>query len=111
MEVGQNLSFKTKLIGLCLLMSGVSVLIGVISYQGIQRVQQSYTKITEGSMPNQNLLNNMYLSYKSVRINLRTLGLPGLSRAEGERISILVTKNIEEYEVIDKAYNDIPLWL
>lgn len=108
MEVGQNLSFKTKLIGLCLLMSGVSVLIGVISYQGIQRVQQSYTKITEGSMPNQNLLNNMYLSYKSVRINLRTLGLPGLSRAEGERISILVTKNIEEYEVIDKAYNDIP---
>lgn len=103
-----NLSFKAKLIALCGFLSAVSLIIGGIAYRGLHTVEQSYDQIVDGSMPNLNLLNNMFLEYRAVRINLRTLGLDGLSQ-EQEKTAIAKTlEAIENYKTFDTAYNNIP---
>lgn len=74
-----NMSFKTKLLGLIGFLCSLSILIGVVSFRGLAQVAEAYHKITDGVMPNQNLINSMYLEFRSVRINLSSLGLPNLS--------------------------------
>lgn len=104
----KSISFKTKLLGLCFFLSAVSGVIAGISYHGLNRVENSYSQVTEGVMPNLNLLNDMFLEYRSVRINLRSLGLPGLNKEESANYIEHVNKAIASYEELDKKYNDIP---
>lgn len=103
-----KLSFKAKLIALCAFLSGVSMLIGWISYRGLHKVEQSYDQVVDGVMPNLNLLNSMFIEYRAVRINLRTLGLPSLPKEEEQKAVADTLTAIENYEKLDKAYNDIP---
>lgn len=104
----KQVSFKVKLIGLCLLLSSVSIVIGVFSFRGLHKVEQSYEKIVDDVMPNMNLVNNMFLSYRAVRVNLRSLGLPGLPKEEAEDAVKHTISAIEDYEKFAKAYNEIP---
>lgn len=103
-----NLSFKSKLIGLCVFLSSVSAVISVLSYRGLHGVEASYDVITDGVMPNLNLLNDMYLDYRSIRINLRSLGIGGLTKEEAQNYIEHVVSAIESYEKNNKSYEEIP---
>ena len=108
MNFFKTLTLRTKLVGLCVLLSSVSLVISIVSNQGIHKVETNYNQIVDGSMPNLNTLNNMYLSYRAVRINLRTLGLPGLNKEQANEAIQHTLDSINEYEKFDKAYNEIP---
>ncbi|MBL7555229.1 MAG: methyl-accepting chemotaxis protein [Bdellovibrionaceae bacterium] len=102
------MSFKTKLLGLIGFLCSVSILIGVVSFRGLAEVAEAFHKITDDVMPNQNLINSMYLEYRSVRINLRSLGLPNLSAEDSKKYIAEVEKSIENYEKLDAKYLEIP---
>ena len=73
--MSMNVSLKTKLLVLCIFLSFMSVLIGTVSYVGSSKVSDSYDLVADTSLPSLNNLNEMFLSYQAIRINLRTLGL------------------------------------
>ena len=104
----KRFSFKFKLIFLSFALSAVTVVVGTISYVGVNEVEKSYDEVVDGVMPKINLINNMYLSYRSVRINLRTLGIPGLSNAESDLAVKQTVEAIKQYEEYDKNYSKMP---
>lgn len=104
----KQLSFKAKLILLCVFMSTTSLLIGGTGIYGLNRIVSSYEQVTDGVMPNLILLNDMYLSYRFIRINFRTLGLPELPADQEKSALNNIQKSLEEYDSYAKKYNDIP---
>lgn len=104
----KQLKFKTKLLLLCVFSSGISFFIATIAYFGLTKVESHYEEVATISMPNLNNLNNMYLSYKGIRINLRSLGLTGYSKEQGQEFISNVHKYIETYEKFNKDYTSIP---
>jgi len=106
MNYFKNLTLKTKLIGLCILLSCVSIVISAISNRGLHTVELKYNQIVDGSMPKLNTLNNMYLSYRDIRINLRTLGLSGLTPEQANLAMQLTISSIDDYEKFNKIYSD-----
>lgn len=108
MNIFKKLTLKVKLIALCLMLSMVSVVISFVSNSGIHTVESKYNQIVDGSMPNLNVLNNMYLSYRQIRIDLRTLGISGITTQHANEAIQNTINSIAEYEKFDKAYNEIP---
>lgn len=103
------MSFKTKLLGLISFLCAVSVMIGVISFRGLNQVEESYQKVTHGFMPKLNLINNMYLEYRALRINLRSLGLPNLTAEAANHYISEVEKAITSYEKLNSEYESTPM--
>ena len=95
---------KTKLLFLCLFFSVVSLCIGVTSYFALEHVEEEYGWIASKTMPKMLYSDEMYLSYRKIRINLRTLGLPGLSAAEQNSAVQHALEAIAEYEAGEKSY-------
>lgn len=105
-----NVSFKTKLLGLCGLMAAVSVLIATMSYRGLSSVEATFGEVTHGSMPSLNAMNEMFLNYRAIRINLRSLGLPGLSQEQAKDYIQHTKDSIAAYEAADNKYKEIPFF-
>lgn len=102
-----NVSFKAKLLSLCALLAAVSALIATISYRGLHSVETTYDKVTHGAMPSLNALNDMFLNYRAIRINLRSLGLSGLSQEQANDYVKHTKDSISAYEAADKEYQEI----
>ncbi|KYG66538.1 hypothetical protein AZI86_05700 [Bdellovibrio bacteriovorus] len=103
-----RLSLKAKLIALCLFINSVAVIVGLISFLGLKDVAQSYEQVANVALPNLASADQMYLSYRKVRIELRTLGLPGLSKEQADKSVAGVREAIEEYEVANEKYASLP---
>ncbi|MDD4975797.1 MAG: methyl-accepting chemotaxis protein [Bacteriovorax sp.] len=97
-------SFKAKLILLCIAMSFVSLTISVLAYQGLHEVQNSNKRISEGVVPNLELVNSMALHYRRIRIQVRSLGLPGISKQDADASIKDALDEINAYENDNKAY-------
>ena len=97
-------SLKVKLLILCGFLSLVSVIIGMISYSGSVRVANNYDRVADDSLPNLNNLNEMFIHYQTIRISLRTLGLPNLSKTTADTALTNLQQAIEGYLEADKAY-------
>ena len=101
------MSFRAKLIGLCLFLSALSVTIGAMSYLGLKNTESALTNLTDKAMPKLALVNDMFLSYRRIRITLRTIGLPGISKKDEEQAVTEAASFIESYEKSEKAYADL----
>lgn len=99
-----NLGLKAKLILLCLFLSSIPIVVGGFAYFGLQQTSHSYEKVTETVLPNIEDVNEMFLSYRQVRIELRTLGLPDISQAQNEHAVKGVNEAIAQYEEANKRY-------
>jgi len=97
-------SLKTKL----LLMSSFLVLvIGILalnSYFGLHRVDDESSKLAKISLPNIIYFTAMDSAFRSVRIELQTLGLPGLTKAQEAKAIEGVKKFIDIYDENEKKY-------
>lgn len=100
----RNFSFRTKLLGLCIMLCAVSVFIGGVGYFGLREVNSQYHFVTEKIMPKQLLANQMFLEYRRVRITLRTLGLPGLNKEEAEKAVAGALDAVSKYEKAKAEY-------
>lgn len=102
--LGTNPSLKTKLLLFGACMSLIPAVMGGFAFFGLNKVSTSYEKVTEGVLPNIESADQMYLNFRGVRINLRSLGLPGLSKEHGDKFVEAVEKNIAAYEKHNKDY-------
>ena len=93
-----NFSLKTKILGLGLFLSGVSVCVGLAAYTYLNRVTAEYSFIPEKVMPKLENVNEMFLEYRRLRIVVRTLGLQGVTKEVAENSINEVSHVIEEYE-------------
>lgn len=108
MNFFKKFSFKAKLITLCIMLSCVSVVVGLVSLIGLTKVERAFDPVTKVNMPNLELGNKMYTTFHEIRINLQTLGLPGLSKEDEQDYVKKVKENIEKYEATAIAYEKIP---
>lgn len=102
--MGSNFSLKARLLLLGAFMSVIPVLVGGFTFYGMKEVAGSYEKVTEGVLPNIEAADQMYLSFRGVRISLRSLGLPGLSKEQAGNFIKDVETNIAEYEKHKQDY-------
>ena len=77
-----NLGLRAKLFFLCGTLLLFTVVVGAVSFWGINRMDTSLVRLSKVSIPNIKSADNMYLYYSQIRISLRTLGLPGITKAE-----------------------------
>jgi len=103
----KNLSFKTKLILLCVLMGFVSLSIGVTFYIGLRNVTASYAQISDSVLPKVLQTSRMRISFRDVRIQLRTLGLSGLSPEESLATVKRASEAIAAYDAANKKLLDV----
>lgn len=99
-----KMSLKAKLLALCVFMSAVPVTIGGLYFYGSKNVSTTYEKVTEGVLPNIKQADQMYLNFRQIRISLRSLGLPGLSKIQSDALVEEVLQNIREFEKHKKEY-------
>ncbi|MBC7714564.1 MAG: MCP four helix bundle domain-containing protein [Rhizobacter sp.] len=104
----KNLGLRSKLLFLCGTLLMVTVIVGGVSYWGITKMDTGLNNIVKVSLPNIEEANNMYLDYSQIRIALRTLGLPGLSKAEADASVEKVLAMIAAYEKENELYKASP---
>lgn len=78
----KKLSFKLKLLILSAILSFFTILVSVFSYQELHLVEKKYDYIIDVTVPNIISVNKLYLEYKDLRINLRSLGLENITENE-----------------------------
>jgi len=103
-----NWGIRAKLVAICMALASITVLVGGVSYFFQKDVIARYNHVATVNLPNTDTIGDMLASYRRVRILLRTLGLPGVTREQGEKEIAGALKAIEEYEEADKRYNSIP---
>jgi methyl-accepting chemotaxis protein len=99
-------SLKARLLFLCAFMAAIPVGVGVVAFYGMKGLTQSYEKVTEGVLSNIEVADQMYLDFRSVRINLRSLGLPGISSDQAKEFIAAVEGNIASYEKRNEVYKN-----
>jgi methyl-accepting chemotaxis protein len=80
----KNLSLNVKLSLPTIVLCAVAAAIGGVGYRALNNVSNEYSKITDKVMIAQNESNQLFSSYRKVRIQARTLGLKNLKKAQGE---------------------------
>jgi methyl-accepting chemotaxis protein len=104
----KRLGIKGKLIVLCIALCALGATIGTIGFWGVTKVTTTYDKLPTLSIPNLEAVDELMLSFRRIRILLRTLGLEGLPKADAEKTIENVKKEIAHYEEVDRHYNSIP---
>ncbi|QLY25232.1 methyl-accepting chemotaxis protein [Bdellovibrio sp. KM01] len=99
-----KMSLKAKLFALCIFMAAIPIVVGGVAFWGIQGIGRSYEKVTGDVLGNIEVADKMYLHFRSIRISLRSLGLPGLSHEQGLQYVKEVTDSIAAYEKADEIY-------
>ena len=103
-----NLSLKAKLILLCCFLTLFTGIVGFFSYKGIIEIEDSNERVIKGVSPNLEIINSMAINYKSIRISLRTLGMPGISKVQADEAIEQTIKTITKYEKDIKNYEALP---
>jgi methyl-accepting chemotaxis protein len=104
MKIFENLSFKTKLIALCLFLSAVSVGISAVCFVSLHGIQSTFSQVTDVVMPKLEEANEMFVSFREVRIQLRTLGLPGISNEQAAEAIQKAKEAIKAYKESNDVY-------
>lgn len=100
----KNLSLKAKLLILCGTLLFFTVVVGGVSFWGIKKIDTHLDRVAHVSLPNIKSADLMYLTYSKIRIALRTLGLPGISKEEEATSVKTVLDLISKYEEENKRY-------
>ena len=104
-----KLSLKTKLILLCVFLTSFTALVSIFAYRGIHDIEASNNRVVNGVAPSLALINSMGLHYRKVRIQVRTLGLPGINKEQADNAITQALEAIKEYEDDNKNYKSLPL--
>lgn len=102
-----GLSLKAKLLLQSSFMALIIVTISVFAYLGLDSINTSNKEIVDEVVPSLAIVNSMGLHYKQVRIEVRTLGLAGISKTDSDHAIERTINAIKAYEDQEKAYSRI----
>lgn len=100
----KRFSLQKKLLALCFLLSGLAVTTGITGLVSTETVIRVYDQVASDALPHIQTTYDMYLNYRKVRINLRTLAIPGLSAEEAQEAIAQVKEAIAAVEEDDKKF-------
>ena len=102
-----GLSLKAKLLLQCGFMALIIVTISVCAHFGLNSINTSNKEIVDEVVPSLALVNSMGLHYKQIRIEVRTLGLAGISKADSDIAVEKTLDAIKKYEAEERAYGEV----
>ena len=100
----KSMSMNTKLMIPTVLLCIVTGVVGFVGYNSLGKVVASNAKVTGEIMPDVIHTEDMFLAYRQIRIELRTLGLPGISKDQAEAAVKGAVASIEQYEAEASEY-------
>jgi methyl-accepting chemotaxis protein len=100
-------NFKTKLILLTSIASFICLIIASFGFYGLQKVESSNEVIINDVVPNLEHANALALHYKEIRIQVRTLGLNGITKEEGDEAVTRTLESVKKYEETMQAYEKL----
>lgn len=103
-----KLSLRNKLFLLSAFFLIFSFAIGGVSYLQLTEVVGDYDKVADLSVPKQRLAFEMSLSFRQLRIHLRTLGLRDISNAEAKAAIESVHSDIAKFESLLAQFEKYP---
>lgn len=104
----KNASIRLKIIAVCAFLATLTCVTGAVSYMTAQQVQEEYSEIANVSLPDAQMLTVMMAAFKEIRISLRTLGLPGLTKEAKRQAIESVKEHIAEFEKKRMEYESLP---
>lgn len=97
-------STNLKLLAPSLILCFATAFTGWIGYAKLAEVASTYQKLQDQSMPKLERTSTMFLSFRQVRISIRTLGLPGISEADRKNSVDSVMASLGEFEKAKEEY-------
>lgn len=67
------MSLRSKLMALGIFMCSIPVIVGFFAFRGMKEVAGSYENVTTGVLPDIETADQMYIAFRGIRINLRSL--------------------------------------
>jgi methyl-accepting chemotaxis protein len=104
----KQMGIKGKLIILCISLCILGAAIGIIGFWGVGKVTTTYDKLPAFSIPKLEAADDLLLSFRRIRIHLRTLGLPGLPKTDEAKTIEDLKKEMARYEEVDQHYKETP---
>lgn len=113
----ERFSFKVRVLffSCCLLV--ITAITGAVGYGALTWVQSDYSILTNEALPKKELVNRMYEHFLEIRMNLRSLGLPGATDKDKEyalkslaEAKSHLLKNIEDYKKLGITDEQKPLF-
>ncbi len=101
-------TISKKLIALCSSLLMVTAALGTLSFFNMSRIKQNYADVIQQNLPRQRMTLEFLLHFKNANIELRTLGLAGLSRDQGQVAIRGLTEEINAYDKLSKTYMTEP---
>lgn len=102
-----RLSLKAQIITLSFVLLLISLAVGTSSFYFLNAVTANYDEIIDSDSPKQKLAYEMMLSYRQIRISLRTLGLNNLSPTESEKAIKETIEAITAFEDYESQYKEL----
>jgi methyl-accepting chemotaxis protein len=87
---------------LCLLILGI----GLISREYLQNVSREYSGIVEQNMPKQRMALELLAQFRQIRIDVRTLGLEGITEAQLEKKRTEVVADVMAFEQLTSEFRN-----
>lgn len=100
----KTLTLKKQLYLLTFTMTFMILVVAFNGYYGLNGVLETSNKISKISLPKLVNFARMDLAFRSLRIEIRTLGLPNLTQAEQDHAIAGVNKFVAEFEEAEKDY-------
>jgi len=104
-----KISLRAKILILCALMSALCISISIFSYRGIKDVEISSARITDELAPKLEFANQIAIKYKEIRINLRSLGINGISIEQSKDYVHRASESIANYESFRESLKNLKL--
>ena len=105
----RSLSLRTKLFLPTVLMCLMAIVIGGVGFFSLNRVEAEFGGVTREKIPDIETADQMYLAFRETRIQLRTLGLSGLSAAEQVKAVEGTKQAIAKFEAAAATYEKNPM--
>lgn len=99
-----KMSFKAKLLMLCLGLSSVGAMVGGVNYYMNSHVVESYEDVAKVRLPNVRYTYEMWLAYRNIRIQLASLAIPHVDTSFDTKAITSLEKSREDFEKARKEY-------
>lgn len=103
----KGFSFKAKMVFFSCFCSAIAALVGTVCFYQSNLAKDAYSKMVAIELPKFKLSADMVSSYHRANAAVLTLGIPGLSSADGEEAARKAQSAFDEYSKLQNIYADL----
>lgn len=97
-------TLMTKLLCLCTFLIGLTGVVGFLGYRSNVGVTEVYGSLVDKTLPQRAHLESSYGHFLTIRMNLRNLGLPGITPQDAKASEAVVLEGLQKIAEERKAY-------